>query len=417
MDLAQLLQGPAVVRHRGALFHSTGGKQLAPSAEVFGIETDAYGAIDQRDLNNAVALTLTPLGVWTQAHRDVLWRWQNPVLGQLITPRYDISAVDTGADTITLLGALEHEFDYLNFPRLGARVMFSIGPEAGTAAPAGLADGTLYFLGQPDPAEPRVRTLHTTEAAAIAGTGAIDLTTAGTGDFFLIEQEELVIHTYQNRKITFHNGALVQMPPLVHSATQSIIGQATFGAFRKNRVAASAENSLYTITKELLVDTPPDAADIPTLQYTAEWEGVGGPWEAFQSRGPITVTPQLTTAPVGNDPLGDLSLEITGVSVAATAQPDNFSERALLDVLKMQGAGARRGASRVRGDLIVAGTGVHTTVYGAGVTTAPQSFATGSPRAGEVQWISARTPGAPAFRVAAAAPAAPEGEGEGEGED
>lgn len=404
MDLARLLQGPAIIRHRGAVFHSTGGKQLAPTAEVFGIESDAYGTLDQRALNNAVALTLTPLGVWTQAHRDVLWRWQNPVLGQLLTPRFDVGTVDAGEDTVSLLGALVHEFDYLNFPRLGARCMFCVGPEAGTTAPAGLVDGTLYYLGMPDPEEPRVRTLHTTEAAAVAGTGVVSIGDAGAGDFFMIEQEELVIHTYQNRKITFANAAVLQMPPIVHSAVASLIGQVGFAAFRKNRAAWGDADSLYTIAKELLTDTPPAAADIPTLQYAHTWEDVGAPWEGFATRAAMTVTPQLVTAPVGNDPLGDLGLEITGVNVTAAGAPDNLSEKALLDVLGMQGGTARRGASRVRGDLTSSGTGVHTTVYNAAATALPQTFAAGSPRAGEVAWVSARTPGAPAFRVAAAAP-------------
>src|SRR5690606_836490 len=143
------------------------------------------------------ALTLTPLGVWTQAHIDVLWRWQNARPGQLVTPRYDIDSIDTVDDEITLLGAIGHEGDHLEYPRLGCPVQLATW---GTA-PAGLTAGNTYYVGIPDLATaPNVITLHATEAAAIAGTGKIDLTDAGTGDHAIIEQEPLVIHTFDNRR-------------------------------------------------------------------------------------------------------------------------------------------------------------------------------------------------------------------------
>ena len=58
----------------------------------------------------------------------------------------------------------------------------------------------------------------------------------------------------------------------------------------------------------------------------------------------------------------------------------------------------------MRGDLVVSAAGVHNTLYNVAATALPQTFNVGAPRAGEVAWVSARTPGAPAFRVADAAP-------------
>jgi hypothetical protein len=388
MNLAKLLESPAVVTHRGVMFHSKGGKQLAPTAEAFGLETDAYGVIDQRALNSAVALTLTPIGVWTQSQLDVLYRWQNPQIGQLVTPRYDIDSINTADDEITLLGSIAADTAYLNFPRAGCPMQF------GTfgAAPAPLVAGTLYYAGVPDPEVPNVITLHASEAAAIAG----------TGDHVLIEQEPLVIHTFDNRKITFHNAAVVSMPPIIHSAKASLLGQVGFAAFRKNNVAWDAENSLYTVTKEILVDVPPSEDDIPTLEYTAAWGAA--PWDAFKFRGAATLTPALTTAPVTTDSRGDLGLKISALAITATGAPESATEAQLLDVLQLQGAGTGIGKSKTRADLVISGTGVHNTVYNAAATALPQTFSVSDPRAGEIAWVASRTPGQPAFRVALAAP-------------
>jgi hypothetical protein len=398
MNLAKLLEGPAVFFHRGQIFHSRGGAQLAPTAEAFALDTDAHGTIDQRALNNALALTLTPVGVWTQPQIDVLWRWQNARNGQLLTPRYDVLSIDTAEDEVTLLGDTSGELAYLNFPRKGCPVELATWG----AAPAGLVADTLYYAGVPDAAAPNVITLHATEAAAIAGTDKINITDAGTGDHAFIEQEPLIIHTFENRRIVFPNAAVVSMPPILHSATQTMIGQVGFAAFRKNNAPWSAENSLYAVSKALLTDTPPDKANIPTQEYAAAWGAA--PWAAFKFRDAATLTPTLTTSVVGNDARGDLGLKIQSVGATAVGQPEGFTEAQLLDILGMQGAGKARGASKIRANLVLTGSGVHNTIYNAAATALPQTFDVTSPRAGQIAFVSARTPGSPAFRIGTAAP-------------
>ena len=399
LNLAKLLEGPAVVSLYGATFHFKGGLNLAPTADVFAIESDPFGVIDNRASGSAVALTGTPVGVWTQAQLDALYRWQDPIQGQLLTPRYDISAVTPADNTITLLGPKTGEYVRLKYPRLGGPVRFATDEND---LPAPLVAGTLYYLGMPDPEEPWVRTCHATEAAAIAGTGAIDITDAGTGDHYAIEQEPLVVHTYANRKITFHNGALVQMPPIIHTTTATLIGQVGFGAFRINATARTVANSLYTVTKELLVDVPPDPATIKTQEYTAAWGAA--PVDALKFHGPVTVTPAIPTDPVSTDGDGQLALKIAGLGVTASGIPAGLSEKQMLDLLAMQDAGAALGASKVRADLVISATGVHTTVYNTAATALPQTFAATGRRAGEIAWVGARTPGSPAFRVGTAAP-------------
>jgi hypothetical protein len=386
MNLAKLLEGPALITHRGQAFHSRGGAVLTPTAENFPIDSDAYGQLDQRALDNSIQLALTPVGVFTDPVLDVLYRWRNPIIGGLVTPRYDVASIDTTEDEITLVGTLG--------PRKGCPIEFD---NLDGALPAAITAGTTYFAGVPDADVPNVITLHASEAAAIAGTGKIDIATAGTGDHVLIEQEPLIIHTYQNRRITFHNAALITMPPLNFSARETIFGSVVFEAFRRNDRAWSAANSLFTVDKAVLVDSVPDKTQIPTQEYTLGWGAA--PWNAFQTRGPLTMTPELTTTEIETDQRGTLGRKISNLTVSASGVPSGISEAELLAVLNMQGGSVARGVSRTRADLTVAGVGVYATLKNAAARVLPQNFSQTDPRAGALEWVGSRVPGEAAFDI------------------
>lgn len=380
MNLAKLLEGPAVITHRGVSFHSRGGAVLTPEAQNFPVESDAYGPIAHRALQNTIQLALTPVGVWTDAVLDVLFRWRGASVGRYVTPRYDISAIDTATDIITLLGDDE--------PRAGCPIRWA----AETTKPAAITLATTYYWGASGK-------IYDTEANAITddGTGKIDFADDGDGDQYIIEQEPLVIHTYQNRKITFHNGALIAMPAMNFSAVGTLLGSVSFEAFRKNDTSWATANSLYTVAKALLTDTVPDEADVPTQEYSFGWGAA--PWDDFKMRGPATLTPQMDLAEISNDAEGVCGRRINRVSASLTGSPDGFSESQLLDILQMQGGTSRRGVSRVRADLTIEGTGVYASLKNAAARVGPQTFSPSDPRAGEIQWEGARTPGEAAFYV------------------
>ncbi len=385
MNLAKLLEGPALITHRGVSFHSRGGAVLTPNAENFPIDSDAYGQLDQRAQENSIQLALTPVGVWTQEVLDVLYRWRRPVIGQLVTPRYDIASVDKDANEITILVSPV-------MPRKGCPVKAS---SFGTL-PDPLAEDTTYFIGIPDEeGEPEVLTLHTSEADALAGSNAIDLTDVGTGDHVFIEQEPLIIHTYQNRRIRFWNAAIVGMPPINFSTQATLFGGVTLEAFRLNNQEWQDDNSLFTVDKAVLVDSPPDKAQIPTQEYALNW----GAWANFQTRGPLTLTPQLNTTEISTDQRGLLSRKVSGVTASASGAPAGFSESELLAALQMQGGSIARGKSRAGADLFISGTGVYARLPGAAARTLPQNFSAADPRAGDLEWVGSVAPGEPVFDV------------------
>lgn len=380
MNLAKLLEGPAVITHRGVSFHSRGGAVLTPGAENFPIETDAYGPISQRARENSIVLSLTPVGVWSAAVLGVLFRWRNATTGTLVTPRYDVSAIDTTTDIVTLLGS--------NVPRSGCPIRWA----AETTKPAAITLATTYYWGASGK-------IYDTEAHALTddGTGKINFADAGTGDQYIIEQETLTIHTYQNRKVVFHNGALVGMPAINFSSVGTLLGAVQFEAFRTNDAAWSDANSLYTASKAVLSDTAPDQADIPTQEYTFGWGA--SPWDSFKMRGAASLTPQMQLSDLSSDGRGLCGRKIQSVSAIARGAPDGFSESQLLDILQLQGGTIARGKSRVRGDLTIAGTGVYATLKNAGAQQLPQTFSPTDPRAGELEFVGSRSSGAAAFYV------------------
>jgi hypothetical protein len=94
-----------------------------------------------------------------------------------------------------------------------------------------------------------------------------------------------------------------------------------------------------------------------------------------------------------------LSRMITAVGATGRGAPLGFTDQQLLDILVVQGAGAAIGATKVRGDLTISGTGVFGKLYNAAPRALPQTFSAANPRAGELDFVSARTPGSAAFYV------------------
>lgn len=390
MNLAALLDGPANATHLGQDFHFRGGLSLTPIADLFPIESDIHDALVQLGLDNTVALTGTPIGKWTAVQIAALYRTAALRKGELLTPRYDITAIDTVTGVVTHIGRAT--------PRTGCPMRMIAAPGGILpAVSAGSVAGIIY--------RSATGKFYTTQAHAVADAGAslIAFTDDGTGDIFLIEQEPLVIDAITvNRRITFHNAAVVIPPPAILSAVATMLGQVAFGCFRKEGAALADADSLYTVEKVALADTQPDPADIPTQSCACEFGAA--PFASFKSRGPVTITPTLATTPVTNDEIGTVGLQVAGRGISAQLSPEGFSHAQLLDLLAMQGGTIARGKTKVRGDLVVAGTGVHCTLYNGAPRQLPQTFQTTGPLAGQLEIVGSQNAAGDLFRFATAAP-------------
>lgn len=386
MNLATLLEGPANLKHRNVLVHFDGGLSIKPLAEVFKIRTDINGTLAARALQNSVVISGKPDGEFSDEHVAMMHRWQNAQAGQLLTPRYDVDTVTHGTESMTLIGD--------KMPRNGCPV--KMYPFPGSTMPTGWTAGQEYFWNE-------AGTLHANEADGIAGTTPVAITDNGTGDFALIEQEYIQIDAVNiNRRIVFHNGCVSEMPPIILSAIKTIFGPMSFVAFLKNNAAWSDANSLYTVSKLALTDTPSDKDLILTQEYSCAFGA--SPWDSFKTRDEITITTKMNTEVVDTDGRGNLGLKFNDMDVTATLTPQGFSPSQMLDLLELQGGTVRRGGDRVRGNLVVTGTGVHATVYNGAARELPQTFQTTGKLAGQIAIDGCVEPGSGYFRIAEAAP-------------
>lgn len=372
-NLALRISGPAVVTYKGQTFASKGDITLAQEKTTFAITSDPLGDIDQRTLENVSTLSFQPVGEWTAL--TVLWPAGLQTIGELTTPRRSFlpAAVNTTTEVITVTA---HGF------ATGAAVrFFSYG-----TLPAGLTAGVLYFLRA---ASADSVTAHATRAAALAGTGAINLTDAGTGTHVWIEQEPLVIVSSEGERYTFHVAALANYPAITGTATDTLIGAVTFDLFRICGVGAAAANSLVTIDSAIYTPPAIDPASILTQGYTFSWGAA--PWADLQTLDGIRWSPTFETAPISDDANGQVGKRVTGVTVTVACRPLGISPALVHARLLLQGAGAQRGATISTADAcVMSGAGVRVALTRGALRTAPFTFSRGQDRVGELTWTANR---------------------------
>ena len=394
-QLASLLSGgPAKVTLGRGSFITKTGVVLAPELETFEVPVDTVGIADERVSQAPIIMRATPSGVIENL--DEFYRVLQQRAGDYLVHIAPISAINTTSNQVT---APRHLLI------TGDRCYLNATP--GATKPAVITETTVYFARVVDE---DIVTLHPTLADADAGTNAIDFADDGTGDLCLIRELQLVIHTTRGKKITFHNVAITTPPTINGTAGDTLFGEVVIEAFPRNLKAWSDEESRYTIEDAAYVDEAFDPADIVTQCYALTW-GEAAPWVDFSTEAGVQVEFPITTSPKGNDCDGIVNRQIETVRPAATFTPIGVSEAELLSKFRLQGSGTGRGKSLNTGsaDLVISGTGLHITLYGAQLRAGEARFNRKDYRANGVRLISTLTfdeAGAPnpLARVATAAP-------------
>lgn len=387
-NLATIIGGPCLIQFDGSTFRSKGDVTVDFSLATFDIVTDLYQVVDKRVSGQPMSVRFAPEGRF--ADLAALYPYLAVALGSLVTPVFPCGAVDTAANTIEVANT-----------SLAAGTAVSFGTTG--AMPTGLTAATLYYLGADAAGE---RTVHLSAAAAIAGTGAIDITAAGSGTLSFVVQKPLVIVGADGTRITFHNAAVTQMPTINAKSTDTLWGDVEFQAFPKNGVEWATANSFFTIDATAFADTGFDPADIITQPYALTWGAP--PWAGIFTKEGITIEPVLELEPVEDDASGIISQRIANLGFTARAQPMGIGLADLLTKLGLQGAGAVRGRSLAGDDLNIEGDGVYMRLYAAALLGGPAQWATRLDRVGELQWQATRTFTAgvanPLFYIGNAAP-------------
>ncbi len=236
MDLSKIIGGSAIAKYRGLELETSNGITTDLSLETWDVSVDGISeSADKRVKGHGFKITLTPAGKWVNPDR--LYPYIKMPPGRLITPVLEIAAVDGGAHTFTIKNHQLYTAD---------RVMIGLRPGATLPAlSAGALDlDTWYFVSVIDPDTVKI---HPTAANALAGTGALALSAAGTGVAVLVGQFPLEIYGQDGERITFHNVAITKQPDFDGTLTKTPFGQVEFTAFLRNRMHTEQDQSYYTV--------------------------------------------------------------------------------------------------------------------------------------------------------------------------
>lgn len=375
-NIALRINGPAIVTYKGATFYSKDDVKVTLENETFDVVVDRFGNVEKRSANKSAQVTFTPDGRYT-GYFGVLFPYGNAIPGTLTTPvkSFLAAAINTATDTITCVAHGYSSGDAVRFYTFGTM-------------PTGLTAGTRYFVRA---ATVDTMTVHTTRAAALAGTGAVDITAAGTGEHRVIAQEQLTILSIDGASYVFDVAAIAEMPAINALTTDTLFGAVTFDCYRGANIAATTANSLFTHTTGNTYTEPGlDPSQILTQPYVFTWGAA--PWSALETVGGFKWAFPMSTEDVVDDTNGRIGRRITSIDCTVSCQPIGITSQNVIDALFMQGAGAGRGA-RLGGanDFVMTGTGVSVTAKGAGLRTGPHSFGRSTDRIGELEWFATRT--------------------------
>lgn len=373
-NLAQALGGPALIFFKGQMFYTKSGIVQDFTLDTFDIPTDAFGPqTDVRKREQPIRLRFTPAGEWEAL--SVLFPYPNTTLGDFITPVRTISAVDTSNDQVT---ATAHKLT------TGSAVR----PTSTGAVPGGLTANSLYFARA---VNANTLSFHPTYATAVAGTSKIDLTTSGSGTIKIVENEPLYIYPVDGTNgVVFWNSAVFHQPDILGTAIGTLLGEIQFICYPKNGSSWINSNSIYTEDVTNPGDLTFDPANIITQPYDLQW-GTVSPFNLFQTKTGFRLSFAEQMTPYETDADGIITHRLSGINASLSATPIGVSDSDLRTFLKIQGAGAVRGATISGAPLYISGNGVAVVVYGAGLQGGPSQYSPSLDRLGELAWVATRT--------------------------
>jgi hypothetical protein len=361
MNLLRRARGSGTLFYRNLAINVKDAILLEPQLDPFAVESDAWGALDQRKNNTYLQLQFTPLGVVSQDALDVLLPFRKFQAGQYNTPLLPV---------VSVAGAV------ITSPGHGLRV----------------GDGVIIGLSSTDGADE----LYGVTAVDVgAFTVDRELPALPAGSRWCAQvQNELVLWTHDNFKVRIHNSAISQMPELNLTAGDTFWGQCTVEGYRRGdtETPENGEGLVYTVTVEPFPGAVPEnTAQIPTVPYTLEFAQDGQPVQRFEMRDPLKVGFDQQANDVSADRVGLIARSIQNLSATATLVPVNRDAFDLLDAVNAQNQA--RGSSLPCGTLTIKGPGDSPCIvlYGAQLTKVPLKISSGDDRVGEIQFKTRRT--------------------------
>jgi hypothetical protein len=400
-----VISGPALVTWRGYSFRTKGDVTIAKETTLTPVTVDSAGVTDQR-----VNLVRHTIGFTPAGSVD------------------DISSLfaDFGASVTTERQPGQSLFKWSSLAITGYATA-----DAGAATTITVSSTTGFVVGQ-------YVTISGSSTAGYNGTWRIEtvtsstqlklavaFTTDPTTDGTLYFSDALVIYPlYQSggteKIITYQNVALTTLPNLTFSATETILGAATFTAIYHKKLepdvvdalvdyrtwSAPAAGLLDDFLPEKILTTPPrmryGAASVDAFTPS---DPLAAPWNDFCTVAGATVSFSLGTADHVVDSCGLVDIKYTDLTVTVTAQPvgELMTDEEIQKALRQQDMGGayegrKRGASMKSGTpnqlkmLIDDGNeSIQITINSTAISAAAANYGVTTLRNGDLLWQGLRT--------------------------
>lgn len=391
--ITKVIKGPAVVEFAQASYFSQDDVVVNMSPALFDVNSSAFGSIGQRIDDFQASVQFIPMGRPDADMLAIFNKVATKPLNAFMADMVSVSAVNATDDELT---SASHGLA----DGTPARI-FSIGG----AVPAGSDEDTLYYTHAIDA---NTLTLHDSQAEGISGANAVDLTDAGSGKLRLIEQQPLRIQSLVDGEyIEFANACVSQLPNLRLAAASQIFSSALgFRMFPKFGVARATAGSVYS-TGSAAITASLDPDTVITQPYAAAW-GASAPWDDFEFEEGAEVSFQLALNDNRTDSQGTGMVSLQSLTVSVSGKPVGPSDDDVAAAMKLQGAGAVRGASLGGDDLDLSGTGLYFRLYNAHLQQGSLVYGSVNQRLGDASWQAGRTVTAgvadPLFYIGTVAP-------------
>jgi len=209
--------------------------------------------------------------------------------------------------------------------------------------------------------------------------------------------------TYNKR--VFSNAAITKCPGIKAGVKDTVLGDMTFTAILKDGVIPGASDAYVVISTDTYPTEAFDLSTVITPVYTHVWGG-SSPWSSFNVGDagvvfdfPISIRDQNVSG------LGTVNMVLTGRGGSAKFTPVGVTEA---EVITATGANTVMGAAPTVNNLVVAGTGIHLTLYNAQMKDVNLNFDSETDRIGEMTAMATQTLSAgalnPLYRIGTAAP-------------
>lgn len=170
------------------------------------------------------------------------------------------------------------------------------------------------------------------------------------------------IKTTSGRLFTFHRAAVTGYANLSVGPNKTLFGSGfKVTAIRKDNVAISAANSLYTEGASAFADgdySTFDAATALKVDAAAAWGNYTTPWDNIETEEGWEIAFGLNLEFIKSSRNGTIQALFKGETVSATCNPLNLGATDVMAKHPIQGVGARRGARIASAkDLVLTGEG------------------------------------------------------------